>query len=55
MSNLNYKIEPAYCGDCVCFVNEDNGEGICNRYEEVTWHGEIACEDFVRKEDDGDE
>ena len=55
MNNLNYKIEPAYCGDCVCFVNEDNGEGTCNRYEEATWHGEIGCENFLRKEDEGDE
>lgn len=55
MSNLNYKIEPAYCGDCVHFENEADGYGTCKKDGGEAWQGEIGCEDFVRKEDEGDE
>lgn len=52
MSELNYKIEPEYCGDCVQFENECDGYGTCKKDSGEAWQGEIACEDFVRKEDE---
>lgn len=55
MSELNYKIEPAYCGDCMHFKNEADGYGTCKKDGGEAWQGEIACEDFVRKEDEGDD
>lgn len=54
MSELCYKIEPVYCGDCVSFKNESDGYGTCNRYDEEAWQGDIACEKFI-KEDECDE
>lgn len=49
-----YVKEPNYCGDCVSFVNEYDGYGSCNRYDEEAWQGDIACDKFI-KEDAGDE
>lgn len=55
MSDLTYKIEPVYCGDCVSFENECDGYGTCRKDGGETWQGEIGCEDFLRKENEGDE
>lgn len=51
----NYVNEPNYCGDCISFQNEYDGYGSCNRYDEEAWQGDIACENFKKKEDEGDE
>ena len=55
MSEPTYKIEPAYCGDCEQFENECDGYGTCKKDGAEAWQGEIGCEDFIRKEDEGDE
>lgn len=55
MSELYYKIEPVYCGDCVHFENETDGYGSCKKDGGEAWQGEIGCENFLRKEDEGDE
>ncbi len=55
MSEPNYKIEPAYCGDCVHFENETDGYGTCKKDGGEAWQGEIGCENFNGREDEGDE
>ena len=55
MSEPNYKIEPAYCGDCVHFENETDGYGTCKKDGGEAWQGEISCENFNGREDEGDE
>ena len=54
MSELCYKIEPVYCGDCAFFENEFDGYGSCGKDGEYAWQGEIACEKFKNKEAEGD-
>ncbi|MBQ7861625.1 MAG: hypothetical protein IJ349_05430 [Clostridia bacterium] len=50
-----YINEPNYCGDCALFESELACFGSCSKERQETWHGEIACEDFPKKEDEGDE
>ena len=52
MSDLTYKVEPVYCGDCVKFRGDEDGEGVCIKDGAETWHGEIGCKDFERREDE---
>lgn len=54
MSEVCYKIEPVYCGDCVSFENEFDGYGTCLKDGAEAWQGEIGCKDFARNEDEGD-
>lgn len=51
-----YVKEPRYCADCRLFRNMDpEGEGVCGFDGCETWHGEIGCERFEKKEDEDDE
>ena len=51
----NYVNEPNYCGDCAFFENEFDGYGSCGKDGEYARQGEIACKNFKKKEDEGDE
>jgi hypothetical protein len=56
MSELCYKVEPEYCGECQLFRSlSADGEGVCGFDGDGTWHGEIACDNFKMREDEGDE
>ena len=51
-----YVKEPDWCEDCKHFTDVGmDGEGRCDKHNDETWYGEIACSDFERKEDEGDE
>ena len=54
MNKPNYTKEPSYCGDCAHFESELACFGSCSKEGQETWHGEIACEEFKKKEDEGD-
>ena len=51
-----YVKEPQWCEECRHFTDvSPDGAGTCNKDGSDTWYGGIACENFDRKEDEGDE